>query len=137
MPRGLPCVNAPGRVSWTGYELHVGDEAGEDPRALISSLPSSRRRDALNAMDKALERPAAYPRPGSSCRQRRHIPATCLRNCLFATRPARSVMTMSQAWRAPPRPRWRDDLGASGLFARPAKELFASSALIKRSGLFL
>ena len=43
------------------YELAVSDEAIEDLHALIDSLPSSRRRDALDRVEAALERLAANP----------------------------------------------------------------------------
>lgn len=43
------------------YALLVSDEAADDLRALIESLPASRRRDALDGTDRALERLAANP----------------------------------------------------------------------------
>ena len=43
------------------FELLVSDEAADDLHALIESLPSSRRRDALDGVDAALQRLAANP----------------------------------------------------------------------------
>ncbi len=43
------------------YELVVSDEAADDLHALIESLPSSRRRDALDGVEAALIRLAANP----------------------------------------------------------------------------
>lgn len=43
------------------YELVVSDEAADDLHALIESLPSSRRRDALDGVDSALQRLAMNP----------------------------------------------------------------------------
>lgn len=43
------------------YEPELTDEAVEDFRALIDSLPASRRRDARDAVELALTRLAASP----------------------------------------------------------------------------
>jgi hypothetical protein len=51
------------------YELLVSDEAGDDLRALIDSLPASHRRDALNGVDSAVARLAANP----MLAQRKHL----------------------------------------------------------------
>lgn len=40
------------------FELQVSDEAIKNLYALIDSLPTSRRRDAIDAVDAALEREA-------------------------------------------------------------------------------
>ena len=48
------------------FELVITDEAADDLHALIESLPSSRRRDALDSVDAALTRLAANPRLGQS-----------------------------------------------------------------------
>ena len=43
------------------YELVVSEEAIEDLHRLIDSLPSARRRDALDAVEAALDRLAVNP----------------------------------------------------------------------------
>ena len=44
------------------YALDLADEAADDLRGLIESLPSARRRDATDAVENALLRLAANPR---------------------------------------------------------------------------
>lgn len=51
------------------FDLLVSDEAADNLRALIDFLPSSRRRDALDGVDAALQRLAANP----LLAQRRHL----------------------------------------------------------------
>lgn len=51
------------------YELLVSDEAVEDLHALIAALQSSRRRDALDGVDAAIQRLAANP----MLAQRQHL----------------------------------------------------------------
>ena len=52
---------APGPKSGMSFELQVSEEAVEDLHALIDSLPESRRLDAFDCVESALQRLATNP----------------------------------------------------------------------------